>query len=182
MVFQFKFCDREKRRKSITSLIDRLKKEYSPITPSSISNIAKEVGGVRQVIRTPLVGDKSRLLYGQDGHKYIFYWPELPRGERFNLAHETGYAVLHLEVEGKPIIKQGFQFEMEVDLFATQLCGIPRLLPYFYQLTLVNFVSYGTKARNLFRRDREIERLKDLGVYDVLVYNDILKDERSKDA
>ena len=177
---KFFIDDKREGKDHIISLTDKLKEEYSPITSLSIIGIAKDLGGVKQVVKTPLIGDKSCLLYGQDKEGYIFYWSTLPYCERFNLAHETGHALLHSEIEGKTTAREGLQFEMEADLFATRLCDIPRLLPYFYQYTLSSFAEYGTKVKNLFRKNREIERLRDLGAYDVLVYNEIIGDNGGK--
>ena len=178
---EFLIKDRKERKRLIHKITDGLKKEYSPITPENIEQIAKDYGNVKQIIKTPLVENKSCLLHARNGGLYIFHWETLPGCERFNLAHETGHSILHSEV-GRTTALEGLSCELEADLFATRLCDIPRLLPYLYQYTISSFAEYGTKAVNLFRRNREIDRLKELGVFDVLVYNNIIRNGETENA
>lgn len=166
----------KERRKQIRDLADLFRKEYPEINVDSITEIAKKYGNVATVTKTPILGGADCVLYDEKDTGHIFYWATLPFCDEFNLAHEVGHSIIHSAIGGKRSFKEGLRYEVEADLFATQLCNIPRFLPYLYQHTLNGLADYGTDAINIFRRKKETERLKELGVYEVLKYHYLVED------
>lgn len=97
----------KERKGCIIRIAKDIKSNYLDMTEDSVIDVAKRYGRVKNVIKTPLVR-QSCLVSDKHGDSYIFYRSVLPGVGKFNIAHETGHAILHHdEAEGQRGIVKG---------------------------------------------------------------------------
>ena len=146
----------------LESEVDRIRTRYDPKSTEDLVKSAKNEYGVREVVNTPLVCNASRVSrVGKD--LYIFYHATFKPRERHALGHEIGHiAAGHLD--GRP---ESWEQESEANYFSQRLNGISPS-KYWTYLAVGAVLSFREDVLNPFRRTKEIERLKRLGVYHVL--------------
>jgi len=152
-----------KRIERLETEIEKIKTKYNPKTIEDLIKVAMNEYGVVNVIKTPLVCDASITTKNRKNF-YIFYYASFKPHEMHTLGHELG----HIASGHFNRIKfELSDLEDEADYFSAKLCGIS-LIKYKIYENIDAILSFKEMFMDIFRHEREIERLEQMGVYQFL--------------
>lgn len=142
---------------------DKVRGKYHPETSQDLERVAKEEYGVIEVVKTPLV--LASIVKNTESGLYIFYNASFEPYESLTLGHEIGHiAAGHFNERHQPGF---FTREFEADYFS-QLINNVSPVKFYTWLTIDSALMANELVTRPFVKKREVERLKDLGVYHAL--------------
>lgn len=140
--------------KKIDTEVDRLRRIYNPVSITSLVDIAKSEYNAKKVVDTSLAFDCSKVLIGKKS--YIFYHTAFKPHKPLSLGHEIGHLFL----------RPGS--EEEADYFSIKLNDVSLRKLKLFRLIDASLMIPDFYI-SLFKRKKEIQRLKDIGAYDAFV-------------
>lgn len=150
----------------------RVRKKYNPQTIGDLERIAVEEYGVVRVVKTPFARPSRVVEERETGAAYIFYHASYEPYLLATLGHEIGHIAASHEIEAGINFDEREKMEYEANYFSAQLIGLPLDTLHRYR-DVSAILSVVEDCTNLFRRKKmkkEITRLQQLGVYDLLLY------------
>lgn len=142
---------------------EKIRIKYNPRSSRDLERVAKEEYGVLEVTRTPLV--LASTVINRDNGLYIFYnFTFKPYGP-LALAHEIGHITAgHQSGQRVPSF---FTREFEADYFS-QLINNVSPAKFYAWLAVDSALMLKQLVTPPFSKEKEVERLQQLGVYHVL--------------